>query len=461
MHSRFILLFLVFLCHFSDSIRAQEYKVFSYNELDGMQNTLLKATAVDTYGLTWLATDGGLIRYDGRSFKSYKNEIPTPFIKDIIAVGDRLLASTDEGLYWVEPSLQSAIIRSAFPQQPLRLTKQLYQDRQGRIWGSNNNNVFCAEGKTLTVYPFRPEYHSEDFTLSFSFAEDGQGHLFTVSKNGVVFRYNEASNEFSDPLHQLPAGANAALQVDGGEIWVGTYSGIYQLCFNEQGGVDDVQQISSLSPIALLSLKDETIAAAVRNQGVFRVDRQGRTTSLQSERWPVTSFVSIGQGNGSDLWVGTDNGLLLLKPNFFDPLFPDQLGGRYIQSVVHFQGKTYISVGAQIFVVPTALDQSASLQPFFQPSFEVYTMAAAPSGLWMGGAGGKVFKLGWDGKVLRRHHLSDYGKEIFNMAVDQNDEVWICQARAAGLLRLQQNGEVSLYQNQGGRLAGKYRSRTL
>ncbi len=98
-------------------LSAQQYKLFSYNELDGMQNTLVKATAIDSFGLIWLATDGGLIRYDGNQFNAYPDQIPTPFIKDIIPLEGRLLASTDEGLYWVEPSLQSAVIKKAFPNQ--------------------------------------------------------------------------------------------------------------------------------------------------------------------------------------------------------------------------------------------------------------------------------------------------------------------------------------------------------
>ncbi len=427
---------------------AQQYKLFSYNELDGMQNTLIKATAVDPFGLIWMATDGGLIRYDGNHFNSFRDKIPTPFIKDIQLVGERLLASTDEGLYWIEPSLQSAVIRKAFPDQSIRLTKKLFKDAQGLIWGSNNNNVFCAEGNAIKIHPFSEAYHSEDFTLSFSFAEDGWGHLFTVSKNGALFRYDREMDAFSDPLHRFPVGANAALQAGRGKIWVATYSGIFQVLLTEAGELERVEQLNNLGPIAMRRLGNGHVVAAVRNDGVYRLDESGQAKRLEQD-WEVSSFSSLTEGMNGDLWVGTDNGLLLLKPKSFESAFPSQLGNRYIQNITHFEGMTYLSDGGQVFATATNRVESGALQPFFKPPFEVYTMAATPSGLWMGGAGGQVLKLSWDKRSQQAYDLSRYGREVFNMTVDQKGRLWVCQAQSRGLLCLGSDGRVEVYQDQG------------
>ena len=267
----------------TSALPAQQYKLFSYNELDGIQNTLIKATAVDSFGLIWLATDGGLIRYNGNQFISFKESIPTPFVKDILNVGDRLLASTDEGLFWVEPLLQSAVITKAFPGQDLRLTKKLFRDGKGRIWGSNNSLVFCVDGDQLKVYPFDPEHHSEDFTLSFSFAEDGYGHIFTVTKNGALFRFEESADFFSPPLHQFETGANAAINMDDGEIWIATYGGIFQLSVTNQGGIADIQQVSSLGPSAMYRHPNGKAIVSIRNVGLTQIDKSGKETALGND----------------------------------------------------------------------------------------------------------------------------------------------------------------------------------
>ncbi len=447
MRSPLTILLFFFLSLSGSSLLAQQYKVFSYNELDGMQNTLIKATAVDPFGLIWLATDGGLIRYDGNQFNSFRDKIPTPFIKDIQPVGERLLVSTDEGLYWVEPSLQSAVIRKAFPDQRIRLTKKLFKDEQGRIWGSNNNNVFCIEGKAIKIHPFSAEHHSEDFTLSFSFAEDGRGHLFTVSKNGALFRYDKENDAFSGPLHQLPVGANAALQVGRGKIWVATYGGVYQVLLSETGTLERVEQLNGIGPIAMRRLRDGHVVVAVRNDGIFRLDENGQAYALKQD-WEVSSFSSLSEGMNGDLWVGTDNGLLLLKPKSFESAFPRQLGNRYIQNITHFEGKTYLSDGGQVFVTATNRAEDSSLLPFFRPPFEVYTMVATPFGLWLGGAGGRVLMLSWDKRSQKTYDLSGYGREVFNMAVDPKGRIWICQAQSLGLLSLEPDGSVKVYQEQ-------------
>lgn len=448
MRSPLIILLFFLLSLSGSSLLAQQYKVFSYNELDGMQNTLIKATAVDPFGLIWLATDGGLIRYDGHQFNTFLDKIPTPFIKDVQLVGERLLASTDEGLYWVEPSLQSAVVRKAFPDQPIRLTKKLFKDEQGRIWGSNNNKVFCVEGKAMKIHPFSAEYHSDDFTLSFGFAEDGWGHLFTVSKNGALFRYEEDSDTFSGSLHRFPVGANAALQVGRGKIWVATYDGIYQVLLSETGKLEGVERLNSLGPIAMQRLGSGHVVAAVRNDGIFRLDKSGQAKALEQD-WEVSSFSSLTEGMNGDLWVGTDNGLLLLKPKSFELAFPSQLNNRYIQNITHFEGMTYLSDGGQVFATPTNSSESNRLQPFFRPPFEVYTMAATASGLWMGGAGGQVLKLDWEKRSQQTYNLSGYGREVFNMTVDQKGRLWVCQAQSKGLLCLGKNGRVEVYQDQG------------
>lgn len=446
MHS-LLKLFLVLVFSFCSLLStAQQYKLFGYSELDGLHNTLIKATAIDNYGLIWLATDGGLIRYDGNDFTSFQEEVPTPFIKDVISVGQRLLASTDEGLYWIEPSIRAAVIRKAFPNQPVRLTKKLFLDKKGRIWTSNNNNVFCAEGKVLKIYPFSPKYHSQDFTTAFSFVEDGNGQVFTLSKNGALFRYEEGKDSFSAPLHHFPAGVNAALQMGEGRVWVGTYGGVFQTIFDEKGNLKDVQHLNKLEVKDMLHLNDRGVAVAVRNSGLFLVDLNGQTAPLQKIDWPETSFSSLYLSKSGDLWVGTDNGLFLLKPKSLETIFADQLSGHYIQSIVHFRGKTYISDGRQVFVTPTA--NPVALQPFYRAPFEVLVMVPRPDGMWMGGSDGAVVKLGWDKELLRRESLAGYGSEVFNMTVDQEDRVWLCQAQSKGVLCLEQSGKVKQYESQ-------------
>lgn len=133
------------------------------------------------------------------------------FIKDIQLVGEWFLVFIDEGLYWVEFFLQLVVIRKVFFDQCIWLIKKLFKDEQGCIWGSNNNNVFCIEGKVIKIYFFSVEYYSEDFMFFFSFVEDGWGYLFIVFKNGVFFWYDKENDVFFGLLYQFLVGVNVVL----------------------------------------------------------------------------------------------------------------------------------------------------------------------------------------------------------------------------------------------------------
>ncbi len=444
MRSLLIVPCLIYFCLTPICLGAQQYKLFVYNELDGMQNTLIKAVAEDQFGLIWLATDGGLIRYDGNAFQSYRSEIPTPYIKDILRLKDRLLVSTDEGLYWLIPALQTARIQPVAPDSGLRLTKKLFRDKSGWVWGSDNHQVFRLKGEALSLYPFSEAYRSEDFTRSFSFFEDGWGHLYTVSKNGVLFAYQEGEDAFSKPLYRFAAGVNDVVRLEPGLVWVATYGGIYALHLSQAGEVEQVVQASSLSPIALSMTAGGQAVAAVRNQGVFRVGADGGAKPLQSGNWPVTSFSSLFESHSGDLWAGTDDGLLLLKPKSFIAAFPEQLKRHYIQSIAPYAGKVYISDGGLVFQAQAG-EEASQLETFFKPPFEVFALEATAEGLWMGGAAGQLMLVDWQQRVVRSNDLSAYGKEIFNLESDDEGRLWICQSQAEGVLRIAGNGEVKQY----------------
>ncbi|WP_449399630.1 two-component regulator propeller domain-containing protein [Chryseobacterium wanjuense] len=68
---RKLLLLLTFL--FISIAFGQQYSSFWYNSESGLPQNSVKDIVKDKYGFIWLATEGGIVRYDGYSFLSYKN----------------------------------------------------------------------------------------------------------------------------------------------------------------------------------------------------------------------------------------------------------------------------------------------------------------------------------------------------------------------------------------------------
>src|SRR5690606_30429489 len=54
-----------------DSLR---YRIMHFTDEHGLPQNSINGISVDEYGFIWLATEGGITRYDGRSFRVFNSE---------------------------------------------------------------------------------------------------------------------------------------------------------------------------------------------------------------------------------------------------------------------------------------------------------------------------------------------------------------------------------------------------
>ena len=104
---RYVLYLGVFLLQIQWAFAQQNYRVTTYNKEDGLQNELVKSVAIDTLGFVWLATDDGLIRYNGNTFEQYPDVLPSRYFKSLLLASDgRLYATGDHGFVEILSSAQ-------------------------------------------------------------------------------------------------------------------------------------------------------------------------------------------------------------------------------------------------------------------------------------------------------------------------------------------------------------------
>lgn len=428
---------------FCGGVYGQGYSVFNFDELSGLSNSLVKAVAEDEQGFVWLGTDGGLIRYDGQAFRTYEDLLPAQYVKDLLRTEDGLIVSTDEGLFLLHPHPSKPSVERLFGNAGIRLTKKLFTDSQGRLWFSNNGNIFRSAAGGLKVYTFDEPYHSTDFLRSFTIIEDHQGQLYAFSKTGALFAYDEDNDRFMPPLHQLAHGISHALFVAPGKIWAATYGGIFEIEVSPEQTLAAVHQRYSFNAISLALLPEGGVAAAVRNDRIYMLQPERGTARPITEQAMPNTFTSLYLSEDRSLWASTDNGISLLKPHQLRCVYPDQLGKRYIQAVAEWRQALYISDGRSIYL--GQLDGSGGLRAFHFAPFDVYCMRPQAEGLWIAGSEGKAACIGWDGELLRQYDLSAYGDALYQVAADDAGQLWFCQARSKGLIRLSANGQVRQY----------------
>jgi signal transduction histidine kinase/ligand-binding sensor domain-containing protein len=94
MNRLFQFISLVFILCSAISIRAQSYSFVRYASQHGISNQIIRCITQDNYGFIWLATEDGLNRFDGYSWKVYKHNpndsasLPDNFIYSVSPAND-------------------------------------------------------------------------------------------------------------------------------------------------------------------------------------------------------------------------------------------------------------------------------------------------------------------------------------------------------------------------------------
>src|SRR5436190_13029822 len=97
----------------STATQAQEYRFRLYRVEQGLPSDVIKAVAQDALGFIWIATDDGLVKYDGLKFTTYKAALRSQYAKAFLQTRDgRLLAIGDLDLIEIQNKIDTVIFKS-------------------------------------------------------------------------------------------------------------------------------------------------------------------------------------------------------------------------------------------------------------------------------------------------------------------------------------------------------------
>lgn len=122
----------------------QDWIIYEYNETNGLPTGEANTVLQTRDGYVWIGSYGGLIRYDGTTFRNYSNE----------------------------RKIHSSSIRS------------LFEDSQGRLWiGTNDKGVYLYEQNQFFHYGYS---NDKEFLSVRSFAEDSKGNIYVGTTSGLA-----------------------------------------------------------------------------------------------------------------------------------------------------------------------------------------------------------------------------------------------------------------------------------
>lgn len=317
----------------------------------GLSQSVVTDFVQDDQGFLWLATQEGLNRYDGFTFKVFKEDPDLPggikgnFVASIDKGpgGEIWIGTADGGLNRYDSQTGQFSTYVHDPMQSNSLSESsissLDVDPQGIVWVGTNNkglNRLDPHSGQITRYLNDPQNpNSLNSNTIINVLADNSGIVWVGTLDGGLNRLDPQTGRFThflnDPLDLQSISSNdiQTLYIDRqGVLWVGTFTGGLNRYDPQNSSftryvtiADDPASLSSNSVAAIHEDSTGRFWVGTQGGGLNLLDRSsGVFTRIQNDPDNPTSLstnsvMSIYEDNSGIIWFGTFGS----GTDYFDP----------------------------------------------------------------------------------------------------------------------------------------------
>ncbi|MFW6360119.1 MAG: ligand-binding sensor domain-containing protein [Spirochaetota bacterium] len=300
----------------------------------GLSNMAVSSIVQDSQGFLWFGTQGGLNRYDGYEFRTYKkkpfdsNSLSHDLIQTLYMDADDILwIGTYNGLNRFD--LKTGIItryehiRGEAASLSNDVVVAIQRDGKGQLWVGTLNglNLLNEEEGTFTHYYHDPEDPgSISHNTIRSIVQDSQGRMWFGSYGGLNL-YNPVTDTFSSYQHSEEdpesIGSNnvmAITQTEPGKLWLGTWGGGGLTEFDIATGKSTNFKLPDNRSYVLNAQKKGVIYVGTWGGGLIEfIPETGEHQQYSSESYDASSIghnivYSLYYDESGVLWIGTNGG---------------------------------------------------------------------------------------------------------------------------------------------------------
>jgi diguanylate cyclase (GGDEF)-like protein len=206
----------------------------------GLSQSTVMDVLQDRRGYIWLATEDGLNRFDGVSFKVYKHDpadvasLPSSFVWGVAedTAGDLWVATTDGLAKWLRAS-DSVVRQEKLAGRHIRAVR--FATKEKALWvGTRDSGLLRLDITTGQLTPFTHDA-ADPGSLSdnriYAIYIDGKSRLWVGTDAGLNLlgedgkRFEHFTPNPADPSSLSDPKVRAILEDDTGTLWVGTSAG--------------------------------------------------------------------------------------------------------------------------------------------------------------------------------------------------------------------------------------------
>ncbi len=297
-----------------------EYELKTWHEIDGVLMETIFDIEQDSTGYIWLATNHGLLRYNGAlisafDFKNVPN-LETETIRFVeVSNGDSVYFSTRAGLYRIDGGGIYEIMTNSG--EAIRFVNSMVLDAMGTLWFTNfSGELYTIQDRIVERYPLMKDqvlkaYKGKDGTLILVGEKNGITSIFELDTDGLKLDLRH-KGEFGDRIYSLAEDRNK-------NLIVGTVKG--KVARVEDNELKNLQTVSDESP------NHGNLVRSIALDGQGSIWHGGTGLKRTHEGFSEAITTNDGLTNGGiqrifvdrddNIWVGTVGGLNLFSRSPF------------------------------------------------------------------------------------------------------------------------------------------------
>jgi signal transduction histidine kinase/ligand-binding sensor domain-containing protein len=310
------------------------------SKAQGLPDNSINFIFQDSRGFLWLATNHGLSRYDGRSFKNYttlgKNGITDMVVNSITEDKEgNIWFGTESGLNKLHPFTETITQYqegSGNGTIPYRWCNYLFTDKEKELWLSTEKGLALYKNSTNSFQNYPISVFGKDDRINKfinKIVDDNAGKLWLSTSYGIK-SFDKKTKTYTSyhkkEINGLMQSENVfySMFIDhAGTIWAGTFSdGLFR--FNkttdafEKINIEGVDKYKfNINDISELKVQDSWYLLLATNGGLISINPDTKENIAASYSLADYSLTKIFTDRQHNLWVATKEGLFKLNPNSF------------------------------------------------------------------------------------------------------------------------------------------------
>ncbi len=188
-------------------------------------NSAVRTIKQDRKGNIWLASNEGIIRYDGKSFTNITANLSSDRFFSLLEDrrGNLWLATYGSGVYFYDgKSFQHFTTKEGLANN---YVSTIYEDKTGHIWFGTNGAVSRYDGTSFQNFTTKGDFANNDVT---SIMEDKRGKVWFATR-GYAYVYNgKAFTKVTNKDSKAFTNVWSIIEDKKGNIWLGGGDGLWR-----------------------------------------------------------------------------------------------------------------------------------------------------------------------------------------------------------------------------------------